>query len=102
MDKKIKRTNPSLEKYSLSSELILNTLTDTILVIDKELKIQYLNLAAQHFFGSSAALLLDKRLDTLLPKDNPIFNLVSQTITYRSLYNIPDRMYVSIVGRTRM
>jgi len=65
------------------SEAILNALTSVVLAIDEDLTIIKVNAAAEHFLGTSASNLTGRTLDTLLPADSPVFELIQQVQTHQ-------------------
>jgi two-component system nitrogen regulation sensor histidine kinase GlnL len=58
--------------------LVANALPMPVLVADAELRILYVNPAAEQFFGSGAGLLLKQRLDGLVPFGTPLIGLIAQ------------------------
>ncbi len=64
---------------------VLNAVADALLVVRRDLSVLYVNLAAEQFFGASAAYLCARPLDELLPTDSPVFGLIEQVF---------DRSYV--------
>ena len=49
-----------------------------VLVADAELRVLYVNPAAEQFFGSGAGLLLKQKLDGLVPFGTPLIGLIAQ------------------------
>ena len=63
------------------SEVILNALASTIVVINPEGIIYYVNSAAEQFFQGSAAYLCGNSLSHFIPLDSPIHSLIEQVRT---------------------
>jgi len=59
-------------------ESVLNALAASVVVIDQDGKIAYVNNASEQFFKSSSANLIGKRIDSLIPKDSPMLSLIDQ------------------------
>ncbi len=57
---------------------VLNAVGNAILVIDSDNRIRFANHAAEQMLGVSAAVLLHRPLDRLLPTDNPLFSLLDK------------------------
>lgn len=57
---------------------ILGALPDAVLLLGRENEILYANPAAEQFFHTSAALLLNQRLTDVLPGDVPLLSLIGQ------------------------
>jgi len=74
------------EKFqnNVNPDMILDSLTTIILGVTKDLKIIYVNAAAENFFNISSSFLLKKRLKTILPNDCPIFTIINQSIENQS------------------
>ena len=71
----------STDEYNLGGELILNSLSSAILVIDAEQFILKLNAAAEHLLSSSATNIVGHLLTDFIPTDSPLFALVAQVRT---------------------
>ncbi len=56
----------------------MNAVADALFVVEHGGAIRYANLAAEQFFGASAASLCEHRLEDLLPTDGPLFSLIEQ------------------------
>ncbi|HER27584.1 MAG TPA: PAS domain-containing protein, partial [Rhodospirillales bacterium] len=59
-------------------ESILNALAATVIVIDEDGRIGYVNNAGEQFFKSGSTYLLTKRIDDLIAKDSPMLGLINQ------------------------
>jgi len=57
---------------------ILAAIPDTVLVVDADGIIRYVNAAAEHFFELGAGMMLGRRLADFVPEDNPIFGTILQ------------------------
>ena len=68
----------SADEYDLGGELILNSLSSAILVINAEQLILKLNAAAEHLLSSSATNIVGHPLTDFIPTDSPLFGLVAQ------------------------
>ncbi|MEX2642084.1 MAG: ATP-binding protein [Acetobacterales bacterium] len=61
-----------------SSQALLDAIASAIIVVDGRGRILFVNPAAEQFFGFGSSYLLDRRLEEILPEDNPVFSLVRQ------------------------
>jgi len=59
-------------------EAVLNALPAAVIAIDQTGEIAYINNAGEQFFKSGSAYLIGKRIDSLIPKDSPLFALLEQ------------------------
>lgn len=59
-------------------ELVMNAIAQSILVTDGENHVIYANLAAENFFGMSAASLCRQRLEDLITPTSPLLGLLRQ------------------------
>jgi two-component system nitrogen regulation sensor histidine kinase GlnL len=57
-------------------QIVLNAMASSVLVVDGELRIRFVNAAAEQLLGASRSLLVRRRLHELLPFDSPLFDLV--------------------------
>ena len=57
---------------------VLNALAEPTVVVDRENRVVYGNMALEQFLGSSMTALLGRPLEDVLPADSPIFALVRQ------------------------
>ena len=76
----------------ISMDVILNSLPDSILVIDKDNKIRFVNMACQSLFSQSSKALLKKDVSTLVPFDSPLMSLIAQVRQKKlivSEYDVP-------------
>ncbi len=76
------RTNKhslDMADLSISAEGILDTLSDTLMVVDIDANILWANLAAEHLFILSRKRLIQSNLTELMGKDHPILGLLEQT-----------------------
>ncbi len=62
----------------LDTSVVLNALSDAVLVITSDDAICYANLAAEQFFSASAEYLCSHSLGDFLPPDSPLFSLIRQ------------------------
>ena len=68
-------------RFELAADEVLNALSTTVLVIDTEGQIIWINSAGEQFFKSSAATLRQQTLRDILPADSPLFTLIEQALT---------------------
>ena len=59
-------------------ELVLNAISNAVLVVDAGNRIVYANQAAEHFFGMSASSLLKIAIEDAVPHDSPLVSLIAQ------------------------
>jgi two-component system, NtrC family, nitrogen regulation sensor histidine kinase GlnL len=57
-------------------QIVLNAMASSVLVVDGDLQITFVNSAAEQMLGASRSVLVRRRLDDLLPFDSPLFDLV--------------------------
>jgi two-component system nitrogen regulation sensor histidine kinase GlnL len=62
----------------IGTEVILNALSDAVLVTASDGAICYANLAAEQFFSASTEYLCSHSLEDFLPLDSPLFALIRQ------------------------
>lgn len=62
----------------MDTRIVLNALSDAVLVITTDGTICYANLAAEQFFSTSSEYLCSHSLRDFLPSDSPLFALVGQ------------------------
>jgi two-component system nitrogen regulation sensor histidine kinase GlnL len=60
-------------------EMVLNAISNAVLVVDGTNRILFANQAAEHFFGQSAVNLGKQRLEELMPRDSPLLSLIAQS-----------------------
>ncbi len=63
-------------RRGVSGEVVLNAMTDAVIVVDKSDDFVYLNSAAEHFFAGSVATLMGMNLQDVIPQDSPILSLI--------------------------
>ena len=67
----------SHERTAVSyDQIVLNAMASSVLVVDGELRIRFVNSAAEQMLGVSRSVLVRRRLDDLLPFDSRLFDLV--------------------------
>jgi len=64
-------------------DMLLNAITQTLVVVDENLDIVYANSAAEQFFRTSTEILNGKSLSEFIPQDNPVFGLIEQVRSAR-------------------
>jgi len=69
----------------IDSDILLNAISTALIAINKDNKIIYANTAAEQFFKSSAEFMANKWLHLYLPTNNPIFSLIEQVRSQRSV-----------------
>ena len=57
-------------------QIVLNAMASSVLVVDGELRLRFVNSAAEQLLGASRGVLVRRRLHELLPFDSPLFDLV--------------------------
>ena len=62
----------------ISADCILNAISAVVIVLDSEGSIILINPAAEHFLQGSENYLKGRSLNSLLPKDNPVFLLIEK------------------------
>jgi two-component system nitrogen regulation sensor histidine kinase GlnL len=60
----------------LLERMILNAMASSVLAIDGELKVMFVNPAAEQLFGASRAMLEQRALVDLVPEDSALFDLI--------------------------
>jgi two-component system nitrogen regulation sensor histidine kinase GlnL len=63
-----------------SAAAILEALVEAVVVVDRDGRIMHANPAAEQFFDLSAAMLLGRPLNDILPADSPLFSLLGQVL----------------------
>jgi two-component system, NtrC family, nitrogen regulation sensor histidine kinase GlnL len=63
---------------ALDPALIVGALASSVLAVDKDGNIRYVNAAAEQLFQSGASYLCGKPLSEMLPPDSPILHLIEQ------------------------
>ncbi len=69
----VRRSSPPANVVKLDYGQILGALPIAVVVLNEHDSFCFVNYAAEEFFGSSSALLIDQALSDLLPVDHPIF-----------------------------
>lgn len=69
---------PNKKSVSFNGEVILNSVSACVLVIDEAGEIQFVNTSGEQLLQASAPFLHNKRLDEFIPHDSPILSLISQ------------------------
>jgi len=82
---------------SLQSRSVLQALPQPIIVLDENHKIQFVNYAAEAFFGASLSVLTRQTLDDLIAFGSPIISLVETVIQRRA----PMTEYRVRIGSSR-
>lgn len=81
---------------AIKEDLILNSLPDSIVVVDGENQITYVNNAAEQLFFSSAKILLSRTLDELVSFDSPLVSIVNQARQNKTISSEYDIMLSSV------
>lgn len=71
-------SHPANDEEAVSTDSILNALATAVIVINAEGVIELVNSAGEQFFQGGADYLKGRRLEDLLPSDNPLFSLIQQ------------------------
>jgi two-component system, NtrC family, nitrogen regulation sensor histidine kinase GlnL len=58
--------------------ILLNALTQALMVVDNNFNITYANSAAEQFFRTSIDILIGKKLSDFIPPDSPVFGVIQQ------------------------
>src|SRR5215217_3275541 len=82
---------------SLPSRSVLQALPQPIIVLDEARKIQFVNYAAEAFFGASLSVLTRQKLDDLIAFGSPIIALVETVVNRRA----PMTEYRVRIGSSR-
>lgn len=69
----------------IEGDHLLNAMTAAMLAIDEQNAITYANTAAEQLMRSSADIMLGKPLTYFLPPDSPVFGLIEQVRSHRSV-----------------
>ncbi len=69
----------TIKQTAIIQDLILNSLPDSIVAVDKDNHIISVNNAAEQLFSSGARMLLSRRLEQLVPHDSPMVAIVNQS-----------------------
>ncbi|PPR11573.1 MAG: Nitrogen regulation protein NR(II) [Alphaproteobacteria bacterium MarineAlpha11_Bin1] len=64
----------------LDSDMILGALPFAVLAVDSAMRIRFLNIAAEQFFGHGANGLTGLNLEEIMPPHSPLLSLVSQAL----------------------
>lgn len=59
---------------------VLNALPDPLIVVDRDLRVRFVNFEAQSLFQAGASSLLERPLSGLIPADSPIVHMIEQAI----------------------
>ncbi|MFQ3622471.1 MAG: ATP-binding protein [Acetobacteraceae bacterium] len=74
---------------------ILAAMSPAVVVVDAEARFRFANQAAEQFFALSAATLAATRLDELIPRDSPLFAMLSQALAGKGLVADHDMAFES-------
>ena len=66
------------KKNNISLDSVLNAISTVVIVLDLKSTIILINTAAENFLQGSENYLKNRPLNTLLPKDNPVFSLIKK------------------------
>jgi len=61
---------------SSHERMILNAMASSVLAVDADIRVIFVNPAAEHLFGASRAMLAERLLADLIPFDSPLFDLI--------------------------
>lgn len=75
---------PRSLRKSVDTDSILNSLVSSVLVIDEEDHIAFVNGACEQLLGGSAKHLSGQSIKDFLPADNPMFALIDQVRNHRT------------------
>lgn len=82
-------------RSAISQDLILNSLPDSIVALDGENQITYVNSAAEQLFFSSAKMILNRKLEDIVPQDSPLVAIVNQSRQNKTVTSEYDIMLSS-------
>ncbi len=75
---------------SINQDLILNSLSDSIIVVKDNNDISYVNISAEHLFSVGAKLLIKQQLNKVVPFDSPLVSIVDQSRMTRTVMSEYD------------
>ena len=75
--------------------LVLNSVDHAVVVVGDDERIDFVNHAAELFFGGSAAVLVGRRLSAFIPDDSPLFLILSQVRRSGASVSDPDVVFES-------
>lgn len=64
--------------FAAHAEVVLNALSDALMVVGERNEVCYANMAAEQFFSTSADNLRNHLLGEFLPADSPLFSLIAE------------------------
>lgn len=79
MTKKLALVGQPAATIALEAGAVLNALVSPVLVLSEQNQLQQANGASEDFFELSVPHLIGTKLETLLPPDNPLFSLLTQS-----------------------
>ncbi|MBL4692690.1 MAG: two-component sensor histidine kinase [Magnetovibrio sp.] len=68
----------SIKTGGVTPDLVLNALSQAVLVLSHNDQVQFANLAAEHLFSLSSGAFARTPLTDLIPQDSPVFALIDQ------------------------
>lgn len=71
---------PVAAAFAPDATAILNAMPHPVLMVDRELRIEYVNDSAEHFFDASAAVMRGHLLSSIIAFGSPVLALVSQVV----------------------
>lgn len=77
---------------TIGQDLILNSLPDSIVVVDGENQVAYVNNAAEQLFSSGAKLLVNRKLEDIVSFHSPLVSIVNQSRQNRTVTSEYDIM----------
>jgi len=80
---------------TIPQDLILNSLPDSIVVLDKENHVVYVNNAAEQLFFSGSKILLTRRLDEIVAEDSPLMAIAHQSRQNKTVISEYDILLAS-------
>lgn len=91
------------ESSKNTADKILNSLSEAILSVDSQQKINFANAAAEQLLGSSYVILSRKKLTDIVPQDSPLLSLVEQSISKNAVVSEYDiNIGNPIIGNTKI
>lgn len=75
--------------------VVLNSVDHAVIVVGDDDRIDFVNHAAELFFGGSAAVLVGRRLSAFIPDDSPLFLVLSQVRRSGASVSDPDVVFES-------
>lgn len=87
----------------LSGRSILDSMSDPVLVINKDTEIQYANMAAQQSFATGLSRMIGRQVAAVLPSDSPVISLLEEVaISNAAIYERDVEFELPMLGNRLM